>query len=91
MRRAAKVDANQREIVSALKSIGAKVFYIKEPVDLLVGFRKRNILIEVKNLDGKDLLTKSQRDFFASWNGEAYIVHGVKDALQAVMGKDVLK
>lgn len=77
--------------MKALRAIGAKTLYIKEPTDLLVGFRKRNILLEVKNLDGKDELTKAQQNFFAGWPGEAYIVHGVGDALRAVMGKDVLK
>ena len=87
MRRAAKVDANQREIRKALQAIGAHVLYIKEPVDLLVGFRKRNILLEVKNVHGKNELTKAQREFFATWPGDAYIVFGITDALAAVMGQ----
>lgn len=88
MRRAAKADANQREIKKALEAIGASVYYIREPVDLMVGFRKRTLAIEVKNRDGKDELTKAQREFFATFNGEAYIVHGVGDALQAVLGTE---
>lgn len=86
MRRAAKVDANQRQIKKALEAIGCSVYYIKEPVDLLVGYRKRTLALEVKNLHGKDELTKSQQEFFASFHGEAYIVHGIDDALAAVMG-----
>lgn len=82
--KARRVDANQKEIVSALKAIGASVYVINEPVDLLVGFRKRTIALEVKNPKGFDTLTKQQKAFFATFNGEAYIVHGVQDALQAV-------
>lgn len=85
MRRAAKSDKSQRSIVSALRGIGAHVTYIKEPVDLLVGFKRRTLVLEVKEPGG--YLTQRQRDFFASFRGEAYIVHGVEDALAAVMGK----
>lgn len=83
MRRAAKADKSQRSIVSALRGIGAYVTYIKQPVDLLVGFKGRTLLLEVKEPGG--FLTARQREFFATFRGEAYIVHGVEDALQAVM------
>jgi hypothetical protein len=86
MRRAAKADKSQREIVSALRAIGAHVFYIKEPVDLAVGWRKRTVLLEVKN-PGAYRLTKQQQDFFATFAGEAYIVQDVQQALAAVTGK----
>lgn len=84
--RARKVDANQRQIVRALRQIGASVYEIKEPVDLLVGFRKRSIALEVKNVDGRNRLTKQQQEFFATFAGEAYIVQDVQQALKAVMG-----
>jgi Holliday junction resolvase len=42
------VDANQQEIVDALRQIGCEVVVIGTPVDILCGFRKRNFLIEVK-------------------------------------------
>ena len=90
MRRAAKTDATQAPIVAALRLIGAKVYYIKEPVDLLVGFRKRNILMEVKNGDGKDALTKAQVEFIATWPGELHVVRNVNEALVAVLGKDAM-
>lgn len=80
------MDANQRQIVRALRQIGASVYEIKEPVDLLVGFRKRSIALEVKNVDGRNRLTKQQQEFFATYAGEAYIVQDVQQALKAVMG-----
>ena len=58
MRRAAKVDENQAEIVRNLRKLGASV----EPAlarcgsgcpDLLVGYRKRWLLLEVKAPKGK--------------------------------------
>ena len=38
MRHAARVDANQIQIVSALRAAGAYVWIIGLPVDLLVGY-----------------------------------------------------
>ena len=53
MRRAAKVDANQTEIVKALRQVGASVQSLaatgKGCPDLLVGIRGLNFLIEVKD------------------------------------------
>lgn len=68
MRYAARVDANQEAIVSALRAAGAYVWIIGLPVDLLVGFKGHTFLVEIK--DGpKRRLTKLQEDFFANWTG----------------------
>lgn len=88
MRRAAKTDSTQAPIVEALRKIGAKVYYIKEPVDLVVGFRKRNILMEVKDVNGT--LTKGQEEFIATWPGEVHIVRSIGEALTAVLGKKAM-
>lgn len=85
MRRAAKTDSNQRQIVAALRQIGADVYDIKKPVDLAVGFRGRTVLLEIKNVDGRNRLTKAQEEFFHTYRGEAYIVQDVSQALKAVM------
>jgi hypothetical protein len=86
MRRAAKPDANQHALVEALKKIGAKCFYIKEPVDLLVGYRGRNLLLEVKNREGKNRITKAQAEFLATWPGDVQVVWSVEEAISAVVG-----
>jgi hypothetical protein len=92
MRRAAKVDRNQAEIVEALRRVGATV----EPLhqvgkgcpDLLVGFRGRNILIEVKDWkqppSGRKL-TPDQVEWHAGWKGQIAMVEDV-DAALAVIG-----
>lgn len=87
MRRAAKIDANQPEIVEAMRKVGATVYYIKEPVDLLVGYRKRTIAMEVKNPGGDWKLTPQQEVFFRDFAGEAYIVESVHEALLALNRK----
>jgi len=68
MRRAARVDANQIQIVSALRAAGAMVWIIGLPVDLLVGFKNHTFLVEIKT-DSKKRLTGLQADFFENWSG----------------------
>lgn len=87
MRRAARIDANQHELVQALKKIGAKCFYIKEPVDLVVGFRGRSILLEVKR-PGKPM-TEAQKGFIATWPGEVHVCYTIDEAISAVVGRGI--
>ena len=68
MRRAARVDANQEAIVSALRAAGAYVWIVGLPVDLLVGYRNHTYLVEIKT-DAKKRLTPLQADFFENWKG----------------------
>lgn len=90
MRRAARTDDNQHELVEALKKIGAKCYFIGKPVDLLVGFRGRNMLLEVKRPDKRDQpskITQEQKDFIATWPGEVVICYTIDEAISAVVGK----
>jgi hypothetical protein len=91
MRRAAKVDDNQGDIVKALRSIGAAVKHIKKPLDLLVWFRGRYVLMEVKNKDGKDQLTREQVEFIATWPGEIRVVYTPEEAVAAMIGDEAMK
>jgi hypothetical protein len=68
MRYAARVDANQEQIVSALRAAGAYVWIIGIPVDLLVGYRNHTFLMELKSTV-KGRLTPLQADFFENWGG----------------------
>ena len=49
MRRAAKRDANEGDIVAALRTVGCYVIQQDEPCDLWVGYRGRWYSIEVKD------------------------------------------
>jgi len=74
LRHAARVDANQAEIVSAMRQAGASVWIIKLPVDLLVGINNRTALVEVKTLTGKRApkaasYTPLQEAFMDAWKG----------------------
>lgn len=93
MRRAAKVDRNQAEIVAALRQAGATV----QPLhsvgqgcpDLLVGFRGRNVLIEVKDWKASPshrALTADQVEWHGGWKGQVAQVETVDAALAVVFG-----
>lgn len=92
MRRAAKVDRNQPEIVAALRAAGATV----QPLhavgqgcpDLLVGYRGVNHLIEVKDwqaLASDRNLNSRQVDWHRDWRGQVAKAETVEAAL-AVIG-----
>jgi hypothetical protein len=73
-RYAARVDANQAEIVAAMRAAGACVWIIGLPVDLLVGCAGKTALVEVKRLEGKRAPkaaahTQLQKDFMLDWCG----------------------
>lgn len=90
MRHAARVDANQAAIVSALRAAGASVWIIGLPVDLLVGIQGRTMLMEVKTLVGKRApkaaaYTPLQVSFMAEWRGGAVAtVTDVDSALRSL-------
>ena len=84
MRYAARVDANQDQIVSALRAAGAYVWIIGLPVDLLVGYKGKTILMEIKT-NSKKRLTKLQKDFFENWTGGSLLrIESPEDALKAI-------
>jgi hypothetical protein len=81
------VDQNQLEIVRGLEAIGCDVCEIGWPVDLLVGFRKRNFLIEVKDPNkppSKRRLTPEQVEFFKMWRGQVRKLETLDEAIQLV-------
>jgi hypothetical protein len=88
MRRAARVDANQDAVVSALRAAGASVNVIGQPVDLLVGHRGTTMLMEVKNPKsryGKAGANDNQLDFMQAWRGgPVSLVDGPEAALRAL-------
>ena len=89
MRRAANIDKNQPAIVLTLRSLGVAVEIIGKPVDLLCWHRGKYYLLEVKNPDGFDRLTKEQVEFIERWPGEVHIVRSVDEAVRAVLGEEV--
>ena len=86
-RYAARADANQAEIMRSLRAVGADVIYIGTPVDLLVGFRSENFLIEVKDSrksPSQRKLTQAQVDFINRWRGTVYVVTTAEEAIKVI-------
>jgi len=84
MRRAARVDNSQSSIVSALRKIGATVYFIGNPVDLLVGYRARNFLLECKTAGSSYKGTPKQKTFLSEWKGQVRIVKTPEEAIDVV-------
>jgi len=91
MRRAAKVDANQQEIVDALRKAGAIVQSLaaigRGVPDLLVSFRGNLLLLEVK--DGSkppsgQKLTADQVKWHQAWGALVEVVNSPEQALRAI-------
>ena len=79
MRRAAKIDGNQTELVEAFRTLGCSVTSLaavgKGVPDLLVSIKGITWLVEVKMPKGKE--TPDQVEFAASWQGCRAIVRDV--------------
>jgi hypothetical protein len=97
MRRDAKADANQPEIVEKLRDIpGVSV----EPIhrlgqgkpDLLIGYRQRNYLIELKNGNRPcdRVLTPDESKWHARWRGQV-VVAGTFEEICDVLGIEVAR
>jgi hypothetical protein len=92
MRHAAKVDANQKAIVSAFRRIGASVQVLsavgKGVPDVLVGFRGVNVLVEIKDgslAPSARALTSDQVRWHAAWAGQVCVADSVPDAVEKVI------
>lgn len=92
MRRAARVDANQAEIVRAFRTLGCSV----KPThtlgqgftDIICGLPGVNFLVEIK--DGsrppsEQQLTPDEIRFHAEWKGPIRVVRSVDDVLDVVV------
>lgn len=93
VRYAAKVDANQADIVQALRAVGCTVqplHAVGQGVpDLLVGvpWTRSNLLLEIKDgakAPSKQKKTDAQVIWHDAWRGQVAVVRNVQEALEAV-------
>lgn len=91
--RAARVDQNHDQVVTALRAAGATVQSLagvgKGVPDLLVGFKGQTLLMEVKDgfkSPSRRLLTEDQLKWHGSWNGGALAVVDSPDAALRMIG-----
>ena len=83
-----RVDANQRDIVQAIRQYGARVLPIHElgkgAPDLLVGYKGKNLLIEVKDgakSPSRRKLTEDEQVWHELWKGQVAVITSVAEAI----------
>lgn len=83
-----RTDANQTAIINAFRKLGATVAITsalgKGFPDLVVGYRRRNFLVEIK--DGSkppsaQKLTPDEAAWHEKWRGQIAIIRSVDDVL----------
>ncbi len=85
-----RVDENQLAIVKGLRSVGASVKVTSNIggfVDIVVGYRQKNFLFEIKNPNqpkSKRVLTKDEKKFHEDWRGTVNIIETLTDALSVI-------
>ena len=89
MRRAAKVDTNQAEIVQNLRGLGCTVQSIasmgRGVPDLLVGWKGKKYLFEVKDPakpPSKRILTEDELNWQLAWRGQVRTIESTYQALE---------
>lgn len=82
MRRAAKIDSNQKTIVKSLRQIpGISVHTLGGTIDICVGYRGVNYLIEVKGSKDTEI-RPSQKKFFREWKGQVSYAYNLEQVLK---------
>jgi len=84
----ARIDTNHKEIVKALRELGATVVSLASMKhgcpDLLVGYAGETLLMEIKR-DAKAKFTSDQLEFLGKWKGGAISrVDSVEAAIRAL-------
>jgi hypothetical protein len=94
MKYAARVDANQLATIKEFQRAmpDASVFDASACgegfPDLVVGWRGRNYLFEIKNPDVRPSdrrLTEPQEAFHGSWQGQVHVVHSAAEMLAVML------
>ena len=86
-----KTDANQKEIVRALRRTGRQVFEIEEPFDLLIDNCGEWLVMEVKNPDtharqkGGSKMTEKQDEILETLSAKVLVAETVDEALNLVI------
>jgi len=90
-RKAARVDANQADIIKAARRLGATVTDTSRVgqgfPDIVVGIFGINLLIEIKDGDkppSKRKLTDDQVVWHKAWNGSSYVINSADEMIALI-------
>lgn len=85
MRRAARADTNQPDIVRALRRGGASIWHThtlgRGGPDIVVGYCGVNVLTEIKR-DEREPLTPAEIKFHSTWQGRIVTIRNEREAEQ---------
>lgn len=91
MRKKARVDANQKEIVQQLRKLDISVLHThqlgKGAPDLILGYRNENYLIELKDgskTKAQQKLTQDELEFQAKWTGNYAVCNSLDEILKVI-------
>ena len=91
VRRASRVDDNQKLLVELWRRMGATVLILSEVgngcPDVLIGYNGLNALVEIKDgskVPSKQKLTQPQAEFHESWRGHVCIVKDEEEAMKLI-------
>lgn len=91
MRNRARLDANQNKIVEQLRSIGVTVQSLasigKGCPDLLLGFKGKNYLVELKDgekTESKKRLTPDEKQWIEKWRGQVNKCENIDEILKLI-------
>jgi len=91
MRRKARVDANQKEIVKKLRELEISVLHThqlgKGAPDLILGYRNENFLIELKDgnkTKSQQKLTPDEVEFQSKWQGNYAVCNSLEQILTII-------
>jgi hypothetical protein len=92
MRKRGRSDDNQEEIARVLRLYPNISVAVTSAIgggfpDIVVGFREKNYLFEIKNpkqVPSKRKLTQQEADFSQSWSGQWAVAESVSDILTAI-------
>lgn len=90
MRRIARIDGNQKQIVEQLRRLGVTVLHtyqLKNCFDILVGYEGKNYAFEIK--DGSKpksarKLTEGEQKFFDGWLGQVDKVESIDEICKII-------
>lgn len=93
MRKYAKIDDNQKQIVETLRRLGFSVQSIAAigngAPDLLVGYEGKNYLFEVKDGNkppSKQQLSEDEKKWHSLWRGGCDIVKTAEEIVAIILG-----
>jgi len=91
MRKKARVDANQKEIVTELRKLDVSVLHThqlgKGAPDLILGYRNDNFLIELKDgskTKSQQKLTPDEVEFQNKWQGNYAVCNSLEQVLTVI-------